>query len=328
MIHGLFDVDFRLRKLDETGEPLARIQALVPWEEFRPTLDRLRAKPRKSRAGRKPFDVVLMFKILVLQSLYNLSDRLSFMRFLGLDLAARVPDAKTIWLFRADLTRAELTKPLFDQFDAYLRANGFAARKGQIVDASIVCAPRQRNTREENKRINSGEEIEEWSEPKRRQKDIDARWTRKNNVKFYGYKNHISTDVKYKFIRDYEVTDASVHDSQVFEELLDPENSNGGVWADSAYRSEETLRFLKDYNYYEHIQRKGARGRKLTKREKQGNRTRAKTRARIEHIFGVMAMRAGSLLLRSIGIERASARIGLRNLSYNLANLARLKEAT
>ena len=231
MINGLFDVDFRLQKLDQNGDPLPQLNAIVPWEEFRPTLNILRDKPRKSTAGRKPFDVVLMFKILVLQSLYNISDdqlefqiadRLSFMRFLNLALDDRVPDAKTIWLFRDDLTKADLAKTLFGNFDSYLRDNGFAAKKGQIIDASIVSAPRQRNARDENKRIKEDEEIEGWDEPKRRQKDTDARWTKKNNVNYYGYKNHVSTDVKYKFIRDYEVTDAAVHDSQVFEQLLDP----------------------------------------------------------------------------------------------------------
>jgi len=114
----------------------------------------LRQKERKSNAGRKPFDVVVMFKILILQSLYNLSDdqtefqirdRLSFMRFLGLTLGGRVPDAKTIWLFRDQLTEAGLVRTVFAQFDQFLRAHGFAAQKGQIVDASIVQAPRQRN---------------------------------------------------------------------------------------------------------------------------------------------------------------------------------------
>jgi IS5 family transposase len=249
------------------------------------------------------------------------------MRFLNLNFDDRVPDAKTIWLFRDELTKAELTKTLFEQFDSYLRNNGFAAKKGQIIDASIVSAPKQRNTREENKRIKEGEEIEDWDQPKRRQKDTDARWTKKNNSSYFGYKNHVATDVKYKFIRDYEVTDASVHDSQVFEQLLDPKNSNGGVWADSAYRSEDSLLLLEKLNYYEHLQRKGTKNKQLTEREKQGNRTRSKIRSRIEHIFGIMAMRAGNLLLRCVGLERANTKIGLRNLSYNLANFARLKGA-
>lgn len=333
MITGLFDVEFRLQKLERNGDPLVQLDAIVPWEAFRPTLAALREKARKSNAGRKPFDVILMFKILVLQSLYNLSDdqmefqaadRLSFMRFLGLDLGGAVPDAKTIWLFRDELTRAGLVPPLFARFDAFLRDNGFAARKGQIIDASIVAVPRQRNTREENARVKQGEAPAQWSAPKRRQKDTDARWTKKNGHNYYGYKNHLAVDVRHKFIRGYEVTGAAAHDSRVFEPLLDPDNTSADVYADSAYRSAAHLELLERLGYREHLQRKGSRNRPLSARERRGNHTRSKVRSRIEHVFGVMAQRAGNLLLRSIGLERARAKIGLRNLAYNLSRYALL----
>ena len=164
------------------------------------------------------------------------------MRFLGLSLGDAVPDEKTIWLFREQLTEAGLIKRLFQEFDAFLEEKGFSARKGQIIDASIVEAPRQRNSREENRQIKAGQIPEDWSEQKKRQKDTDARWTKKNGQNYYGYKSHIDVDVKHKLIRDYEVTPASVHDSQVFEDLLDEDNSSRDVWADSAYRSEEKLK--------------------------------------------------------------------------------------
>ena len=238
---GLFDWQQRFEELDKGGDPLVKLNTLVDWETFRPTLEILRQKQRKSNAGRKPFDVVVMFNILILQSLYNLSDdqtefqirdRLSFMRFLGLTLGDRVPDAKTIWLFRDQLTEAGLVRTVFAQFDQFLRAHGFAAQKGQIVDASIVQAPRQRNRRDENQQIKDGQVPEDWSPQKRRQKDVEARWTKKNGRNHYGYKNHIAIDAKHKLIRDYEVTSASVHDSQVFEALLDSKNSSRDVWAE------------------------------------------------------------------------------------------------
>jgi IS5 family transposase len=125
-------------------------------------------------------------------------------------------------------------------------------------------------------------------------------------------------DVKHKLIRDYEVSPASVHDSQVFEQLLDQDNRSRDVWADSAYRSEEKLRELKKRKFREHLQRKGCRHKPLTDRETRGNRTRSRIRSRVEHIFGVQAMRAGDLILRTIGLIRAKAKIGLRNLAYNL----------
>src|SRR5512139_3194057 len=159
---GLFDWQIRFKQLDHGGDPLPRIQRIVDWNLFRPLLEVVRDKERKSSAGRKPFDVVLMFNVLILQSLYNLSDdqtefqirdRLSFMRFFDLSLGDDVPDAKTIWLFREQLTEAGVIEKAFEQFEAYLCEQGFLARKGQIVDASIVAVPKQRNSREENKRI-------------------------------------------------------------------------------------------------------------------------------------------------------------------------------
>ena len=124
--------------------------------------------------------------------------------------------------------------------------------------------------------------------------------------------------VKHKLIRSYAVTDASVHDSRVFDKLLEESNTSAEVYADCAYRSEESTRLLEKRGFRERLQRKGCKHRKLTKREQQGNKTRAKIRCRIEQVFGVMAMMAGSLMVRTVGIIRARAKIGLRNLAYNI----------
>lgn len=324
---GFFDIDFRLEELSNCGDPLVKLNVLVPWEEFRAELGQVHEKERKSTAGRKPFDVVLMFKILILQSLYNLADdaleyqikdRISFMRFLNLDLDSRVPDAKTIWLFREHLGELGLEKKLFEKFDGFLREQGFSARKGQIIDASIVSAPKQRNSRDENEQIKNGNAPGNWSDNKKRQKDTDAKWVKKNGKNYYGYKNHIQIDAGNKFVRKYDVTDASVHDSQVFSELLDKNNSSRDVFADSAYRSKERIDELEKLNYRPHLQYKGCKNARLSDWKKQGNRTRAKTRARIEHVFGVQAQMAGSLIVRTIGIVRAKVKIGLRNLAYNM----------
>ncbi len=339
MLSGLFDLDFRMHDIAGGGDPLRKLNEAIDWERFRPYVESIRDKERKSAAGRKPFDAVLMFKILVLQSLYNLSDdateyqildRLSFMRFLGLSLADRVPDAKTIWLFREHLSEAELVEPLFALFDRFLNDHGFSARRGQIIDASIVAAPRQRNTREENEVIKeTGAAPKAWKDQpaKLRQKDVDARWTKKNGVTHYGYKNHVCVDVDHKLIRNWAVTDAARNDHNIFEELIDEDNAAAGVWADSAYRSAQNLQVLSKWGLREHIQRKGDRGRALSAREQQGNRTRSKIRSRVEHVFGVMAMRAGRLIVRTIGIARARCKIGLRNLAYNLDRYALLRAA-
>ena len=314
MLNGLFDIDNRLAYLTENGDMLPHLKELVPWEKFRRDLEVIYDHERKSNAGRRPFDVVMMFKILILQSLYNLSDdemeyqimdRLSFMRFLDMALDSRVPDAKTIWLFRSKL------------------------EKGQIVDATIVRVPTQRNTRDENKAIKEGNPpVENWSEAKKRQKDTDARWVQKNGKNYYGYKNHVEADVKYKIIRNYKVTDASVHDGNVFEELLDENNTSRDVYADSAYRSGKREADLKKGRFRAHLQRKGCNGHPLTSWEKQGNRTRARTRSRIEHVFGSMTQRARSLILRTIGINRAEVKLGLRNIAYNMERFCFLMRQT
>jgi transposase, IS5 family len=333
---GLFDWQTRFEQLDKGGDPLVKLNDIVRWEQFRKQLERVRDKDRQSSAGRKPFDVILMFKIMILQSLYNLSDdqtefqirdRLSFMRFLGLGIGDTVPDAKTLWLFREQLTQANLTQKLFDQFDQFLRQNGFSAQKGQIVDASIVAAPKQRNTREENQSIRDGDIPEDWSENKKRQKDTDARWIKKNGVNQFGYKNHINIDVQYKLIRDYEVTPASTHDSLVFEPLLDPNNSSRDVWADSAYGSAHARESLRAKGFRGHIQKKGCRYKILSPHEVSGNYERARIRSRVEHVFGVQVMRAGSLLIRTIGLIRAKTKIGLRNLAYNIDRYCLLARA-
>ena len=336
--NDLFGLEFHLRNLDKGVDPLVRLDELVEWELFRPTLRTIRDKARKSNAGRPPFDEILMFKILILQSLYNLSDdatefqirdRFSFLRFLGLNIGETVPDSRTIRLFREQLTEAQLIETLFNRFDEYLAECGLLARKGQIVDASIIAAPRQRNTREENEQIRSGETPEAWKEnpAKLRQKDVDARWTQKNDVNYYGYKNHICIDVKHKLIRAWAVTDAARHDSQVIEELIDPNNSAGDFWADSAYRAAEIFELLEKWGLREHVQRKGRRDHPLSDWEKQGNRTRAKVRARIEHVFGAQVMRATTLVVRTVGIARARAKIGLRNLAYNIERFGMLMAA-
>jgi IS5 family transposase len=324
---GFLDFDIRLDRIDKAGDPLSKLDKAVDWEIFRPLLEKARQKEKKSNAGAKGFDVVLLFKILILQSLYNLSDeglefqildRYSFSRFLGIRAADKVPDATTIWRFREDLTKAGVVDRLFKRFDKFLHNQGYRAQKGQIIDASIVRVPIQRNNREENQQIKEGDNPDGWSEHKKRQKDIDARWVKKNGKSFYGYKNHISIDNKHKLIRSYRVTSANVHDSNVFEELLDPKNSSRDVWADSAYRSQEKLDFLDQNGYRGHLQRKGTRNRKLSKWEQQGNLTRSRIRSRVEHVFGVQAQKAGNLLLRCVGIARAAGKVGLRNLAYNL----------
>lgn len=203
---GFFDEELRLEKLSQQGDPLKKLREAVDWELFRPLLKEAFEKESKGPGGRPAFDSVLMWKILVLQRLYNLSDaqmefqlndRLSFLRFVGLDLADRVPDEKTIWVYRERLKEAGVLEKLFERFLRYVEERGLEMREGKIVDASIVEVPKQRNRREENEQIRQGKQPQGWREAKRRQKDTDARWVVKRGVKYFGYKNHVKVEALY-----------------------------------------------------------------------------------------------------------------------------------
>lgn len=327
---GLFDEQESIEKLSVIGNPLDRISNVVDFEAFRNSLEEaLLNKEKKSNAGAKPFDVVMMFKILILQRYYGLGDtqleyqiidRTSFKKFLGLESGDKVPDEKTVWAFRESLTTKGVVEKLFTEFRDYLEGKGLIVNEGKMIDASFTVAPRQRNTREENKKIKEGKGDELWKDKpnKRKHKDIDARWTKKNNETFYGYKNHAKVDTKSKFIDEYVVTDASVHDSQALEDLLTEKDKGQDLYADSAYTGEEQEKTISKHEMINQVHEKGYRGKPLTEEQKEKNKEKSKTRARVEHVFGFMEQSMNGLALKSVGIVRANGIIGLINLTYNI----------
>lgn len=332
---GFLDLQHRFDQLSKGGDALERLNAIVDWEMFRPDLESIDRKERKSAAGRKPTDRVRMFKMLVLQNLYGLSDdaleyqvtdRLTFMRFLGIDLGGAVPDAKTVWLFREQLREAKVFERLFERFHRALAVQGIKLNSGQIVDASFVEAPRQRNTREENETIKEGAVPVQWTKnpAKLRQKDTDARWTQKNDEDHFGYKSHVSVDRKTKLVISEQATPANVHDSQVFDGLLGKARRRGrDVWADSAYRSREHERGLKRRGFRSHVHERGSRGHPLTAVQQRRNRTKSRVRVRVEHVFATMTQ-MGGMFVRSIGLERVRAWATMKTLTYNLKRLEAL----
>lgn len=322
---GLFDMEERLMKLTEVKDPLVKLKQRVNWEQFRPILEGALRKEAKGKGGRPPFDYVLMFQILILQRYYNLSDdqaefqildRMSFMRFLGLKISDKVPDSKTIWHFREGLTKSGVIEKLFEKFLESLNAAGLILHEGSIVDASFVEVPKQRNNRDENKEIKEGKTPADWDDKKKAQKDVDARWTKKNNETFYGYKSHVKADAKSKIITKYEVTSAEVHDSQVLEQMLDTADADKLLYGDSAYADQDEI--LKQKKIESKINEKGYRNKPLNEAQKATNREKSKVRARVEHIFGFIENSMGGSHLRSIGKTRAKAIIGLMNLTYNM----------
>jgi len=351
---GFFDVAERLRELSGKGDDLERIAALVDFSLFRAELERAVPRADGTKGGRPAFDHVLMFKILLLQAMHGLSDerceylikdRLSFMRFLGLGLADPVPDANTIWAFREALKRAGAVERLFAQFDATLRAAGYLAMGGQIVDATIVAAPKQRNTEAERAAIRAGQIPEGWAEKpaKLRQKDRDARWTVKFSkarpreggapqvdlaVPAFGYKNHVAIDRRHGLIRGWTASHAAAHDGARLAEVVDADNTAGDVWAGdrrsaeghTAYRSAKNEAWLAERGLVSRIHRKKPPGRPMAARTRRANARKSAVRSAVEHVFarqkGPMA-----LVVRTIGIARARVKIGLANLAYNMRRL-------
>ena len=325
---GFWDESLRLEKLSKLGDSLERLNEVIDWEIFRPILNGAFKKEAKGAGGRPPFDYVMMFKVQVLEKLYALSDdqaeyqindRMSFMRFLGLHLGDRVPDAKTIWLFRDTLTKAGVMRELFEKFNKQLEKAHLITHTGTIVDATFVEAPRQRNSKEDRAEIKQGNVPEEWRKPenihKLRQKDVDATWSRKGNEMHYGYKDHIKADADSKLIIDYTVTTASTHDSQPMPDMID--SSDKVVYADSAYWGKIVSEKLPE-NVVNMIHERGTKAKPLTEEQRRKNNKKSRIRCRIEHIFGFMTNSMRGITVRSIGIERAAFNIGLINLIYNL----------
>jgi len=342
---GFWDVERRLAELSAEGDPLETLSQTVDFEVFRPILERaVRRRSAPSKGGRPGFDVVLKFKMLVLQALHGLAlgrtaylvrDRLSWMRFCGLGPGDAVPDANTLWDFREALLAAEALDDLFQRLDRAISEAGYLPMSGQIVDATLVSAPRQRNTEAEKQAIKEGKIPEAWrDEPARlRQKDRDARWTVKFSkgkakadgtpqgdiaIPHFGDKNHVSIDRKHGIIRRALVTDVAAADgARLREGLVDPANTASDVWADSAYRSEANEAFLAEAGKVSRIHRKKPKGKPMPRATARANAAKSRIRARVEHVFAEMKSRMG-LVVRTVGLARAKATITLANMAYNM----------
>lgn len=348
---GFWDYEEHLARLTKGGDPLVTLAAVVDFEPFRYRLEKALKRSDGTKGGRPPYDPVLMFKVLVLQALYGLSDdqaefqirdRLSFLRFLGLHPNAPSPDAKTIWLFREHLVQARAIEKLFALFDARLKEGGYLAQGGQIIDATVIAAPRQHLTDAEKALIRQGKAAGEiWPEEpaKAAQKDIDARWTMKRGslkrseaagasapppsqimVPMFGYKNHAGIDRTFGFIRKWTVTHAARHDSGAFEDVLDTENIARSVWADTAYRSAKNEAAIRRAQLKSMIHFRKPKGRPMDRRHQRANAARSKVRSAVEHVFATQKSRM-ALFVRTIGIERARMKIGMANLAYNFKRL-------
>jgi hypothetical protein len=228
---------------------------------------------------------------------------------------------------------------LFERFDAMLRDAGYIAMSGQIVDSSLIAAPKQRNTKEEKDEIKADRVPQDWKgkPAKLRQKDRDARWMVKFTkakpqtdgtmppvdiaIPAFGYQNHISIDARHGLIRKWLVTDAAAYEgARLREGLLDKTNTSKIVWADTAYRSAANETFMDKHGFISRVHRKKPTGRPMPEMIRRANNLKSKVRSRVEHVFAEQKSRMG-LFIRTIGIARATTKIGLANLAYNVKRL-------
>jgi IS5 family transposase len=345
---GFFDLPDHLKRLSGAGDPLLELGRIIDFEAFRPVLDAALNYSDGSKGGRPPYDPVTMFKVLILAAQNNVSDermeflirdRLSWLRFLGFALGKPTPDENTIRSFRERLINTDTLQVLFDEFDRQLRQSGYLPMGGQIVDATLVSAPRQRNNDGEKRAIKEGKSAKQiWPDKptKAAQKDTDARWTVKFSkaktkedgtkhatdiaIPTFGYKNHIAIDQRFGFIRSFAVTDAARHDGKVLRRIVTTDNTASDVWADTAYRSKANEAFLEKHGRTSRIHFKKPKGKPMPDHIARGNATKSKIRARVEHVFGEQKSKMG-LFIRTIGLKRAEAKITLVNLAYNMKRL-------
>jgi IS5 family transposase len=332
--NDLFAADHHRQQIDKLGDPLTEIGKHIDFSALAAEVDRVAPRPVSPQGGRPPYPTETMVRILVLKRLYNLSDeqmeyqlldRMSYQRFCGLAHATNIPDRTTIWTFENRIGEAG-AKALFDGVTSQLLKKGFIARGGQIIDATLVPAPKQHNSKGEKELIDQKAMPADWKPAKRRQKDIDATWTKKHGKSYFGYKLSVSVDKKYKLIRRMVTDTASTHDSLHFDAVLDPANTSRAVYADRGYPSEAREAQLKRDGYRNHIQRKGHVNKPLSECLQRRNHGIAKTRARVEHVFASVEQMGGKFI-RTIGQTRANFVMTMLACCYNLKRLVYLQKA-
>ncbi len=345
---SLFSLSGHLQRSSKVGDPLEVLEGTVDFERFRDLLTSGLGYSDGKKGGRPAFDPVSMFKVLVVQAQHNLSDakmefmirdRLSWMRFFGFDPGGTMPDENTIRHYRTLLSQSGTPGALMKAFDQQLREQGYLAMGGQIVDATLVPAPKQRNTEEEKAAIKKGRsagQIWRGKPSKAHQKDVDARWTLKSGGKIryrpdgtplpqiatpeFGYKNHISIDRQYGFIRKARTTSAADSDGRQLRDVVAANNTASDVWADNACRSKRNEKWLARNMMTSRIHRRKPKGKPMPEHTSRANARKSSVRARAEHVFAHQKGRYG-LFIRTIGLKRAEAKLTLANLACNFDRL-------
>ncbi len=330
---SLFAAEEREAKWDRLGDVLQVMEQHVDFKALAAEVDRVAPRPGREYGGRPAFPTELMVRAWILQNLYGLSDeqmeyqvldRLSFQRFLGLRRSSQVPDRTTFWSFHERLTVAKAGDTLFTAVNRQLAQHGYIARGGQIVDASLVPVPRQHVTEKERELLKEQAMPMDWKPAQRRQKDTEATWTKKHGKSYFGYKVSVSTDRRYKLIRKVKVSTASENDTLHLEDVLDHANTGRDLYGDKGYVDGEREQRLKAQGWRVHIQRKAKTGQPLSAGQAPRNTRMARVRARVEHVFAALEQMGGKRL-RCIGLDRATFPLTGKAAVYNLHRLCCLK---
>ena len=321
----LFAEQEHRNKLDSLGDPLLDIVKHMDFAALAARVDEVAPRKDAGKGGRPAYPTETMVRIVVLKRLYNLSDeameyqlldRMSYKRFCGLADSRTIPDRTTLWNF-ANRIGEEGARALFDGVHSQLLSQGFIARGGQIIDATLVPAPKQHNRSAERELIKEGAMPVDWKPAKRRQKDLDASWTQKHGKSYHGYKCSVNVDKKYKVIRKLKTDTARVADGDHVLDLMDDFNTSADVYADRGYPSKAREAWLKENGYRNQIQRKGQANKPLSEAQLRRNHRMAKSRARVEHVFAAIEQMGGKMI-RTIGQARADFAMTMMATCYNL----------
>lgn len=334
---SLFSAQEREAKLNQLGDVLQQMNAHVDFGRLAKVIESKlnvgSSSISRTKGGRPSYPIELMVRILCIQQLYKLSDdameyqlldRCTFQRFCGLEYSASIPDAKTIWHFKERLRQARGADLLFSELNQQLKAKGYRARGGQLIDATLIPSPIQHHRKADKAELKAGQIPKDWTDAKRSQTDLDASWTKKHSKSYHGYKQSLNVDHKYKFIRKVHHSSANEHDSLHLEKVLDNDNSSKTFTVDKGYENKERERRLQAEGWRPQIQRKAKKGKLISATQKHRNRRLASPRARVEHVFATLSQMGGKGV-RCIGLERVDATLTLRAMAYNLKRLCFLE---
>lgn len=307
------------------NEFLEKVSILINFKKIEKLLKK--AMPRKTKVGTPEYSQILLLKILLLETWYNLSDvgieeqlndRLSFIKFLGLSLDSKIPDHSTISRFRTKLLEKNLMEKILKEINNQLESHELLVKQGVIVDATTVSSSRHpRKTLEI-------EEISEDREEKEEVKitysdDIEAKYLVKGKKIVYGYKCHVATD-KSGFMLGGHVTGANESDVSNLSKVLERVDLEEGteVFCDKGYSSRVNDELLKEKKLKNRIMKKGRRGNPLKGLEKKYNKLLGKTRYVIEQSFGILKKWYGFSRMRYIGREKCELELYLKMLTFNI----------